>query len=73
MLDNYKAFGSPHDLCQIPLKKVPVQFPSYLEYFNTLYPLLLINAFEEVGLEFISVMPKYLVVISTESYTIFQK
>ncbi len=70
ILDNYKAFGSPHDLCQLPLKKVPVQFPSYLEYFNTLYPLLLINAFEEVGLHLISVMPKYLDVISTESYTI---
>uniref|UniRef100_A0A672RWS6 Senataxin n=1 Tax=Sinocyclocheilus grahami TaxID=75366 RepID=A0A672RWS6_SINGR len=70
MLDNYKAFGSPHDLCQLPLKKVPVQFPSYLEYFNTFYPLLLINAFEEVGLHLISVMLKYLDVIRTESYTI---
>ncbi|KAL0163365.1 hypothetical protein M9458_042761, partial [Cirrhinus mrigala] len=47
MLENYKAFGSPNDLCHLPLKRVPVQFRSYLEYFNTLYPLLLINAFEE--------------------------
>uniref|UniRef100_A0A8C2CAZ5 Senataxin n=1 Tax=Cyprinus carpio TaxID=7962 RepID=A0A8C2CAZ5_CYPCA len=53
MLDNYKAFGSPHDLCHLPLKKVPVQFPSYLEYFNTLYPLLLINAFEEMASEWL--------------------
>ncbi|XP_058614160.1 probable helicase senataxin isoform X1 [Onychostoma macrolepis] len=53
MLDNYKAFGSPHDLCQLPLKKVPVQFPSYLEYFNTLYPLLLVNAFEEMASEWL--------------------
>uniref|UniRef100_A0A672RVY3 Senataxin n=1 Tax=Sinocyclocheilus grahami TaxID=75366 RepID=A0A672RVY3_SINGR len=53
MLDNYKAFGSPHDLCQLPLKKVPVQFPSYLEYFNTFYPLLLINAFEEMASEWL--------------------
>ncbi|KAL1253434.1 hypothetical protein QQF64_018127 [Cirrhinus molitorella] len=53
MLDNYKAFGSPHDLCHLPLKKVPVHFPSYPEYFNTLYPLLLINAFEEMANEWL--------------------
>ncbi|XP_016325677.1 probable helicase senataxin isoform X1 [Sinocyclocheilus anshuiensis] len=53
MLDNYKAFGSPHDLCQLPLKKVPVMFPSYLEYFSTLYPLLQINAFEEMAGEWL--------------------
>ncbi|XP_052444287.1 probable helicase senataxin isoform X1 [Carassius gibelio] len=53
MLDNYKSFGSPHDLCQLPLQKVPVQFSSYLEYFNTLYPLLLINAFEEMASEWL--------------------
>lgn len=63
MLDNYKSFGSPNDLCQLPLKEVPVKFPSYLEYFNILYPLLLINAFEEVGLHLRSVMPKSLDVI----------
>lgn len=65
MLDNYKAFGSPLDLCQLPLKEVPVNFPTYLEYFNTLYPLLLINAFEEVGLRFPSVMHKSFDVIGT--------
>nr|XP_055035797.1 probable helicase senataxin isoform X1 [Misgurnus anguillicaudatus]XP_055035798.1 probable helicase senataxin isoform X1 [Misgurnus anguillicaudatus] len=48
MFDNFKTFGSPDDLCQLPLKEVPVKFTSYLEYFNTLYPLLLINAFEEM-------------------------
>jgi len=53
MLENYKTFGSPSDLCQLPLKEVPVKFQSYLEYFNSLYPLLLINAFEEVGLHLI--------------------
>nr|XP_009293373.1 probable helicase senataxin isoform X2 [Danio rerio] len=53
MLDNYKAFGSPLDLCQLPLKEVPVNFSSYLEYFNTLYPLLLINAFEEMANEWL--------------------
>lgn len=65
MLDNYKTFGSPNDLCQLPLKEVPVKFPSYLEYFNALYPLLLINAFEEVGLRLISVVPKSIDVIET--------
>ncbi|XP_067279043.1 probable helicase senataxin isoform X2 [Pseudorasbora parva] len=53
MLENYKTFGSPTDLCQLPLKEVPVMFPSYLEYFNTLYPLLLINAFEEMASEWL--------------------
>ncbi|XP_059398476.1 probable helicase senataxin [Carassius carassius] len=53
MLANYKAFGSPNDLCQLPLKKVPVMFPSYMEYFNTLYPLLQINAFEEMASEWL--------------------
>ncbi|XP_050949163.1 probable helicase senataxin isoform X2 [Labeo rohita] len=53
MLENYKAFGSPNDLCQLPLKRVPVHFPTYLEYFNTLYPLLLINAFEEMANEWL--------------------
>ncbi|XP_067231335.1 probable helicase senataxin isoform X1 [Chanodichthys erythropterus] len=53
MLDNYKSFGSPNDLCQLPLKEVPVKFPSYLEYFNTLYPLLLNNAFEEMANEWL--------------------
>lgn len=65
MLENYKTFGSPTDLCQLPLKEVPVKFPSYLEYFNSLYPLLLINAFEEVGLHLIFVMPTSLDVIET--------
>ncbi|XP_056122108.1 probable helicase senataxin [Rhinichthys klamathensis goyatoka] len=53
MLDNYKTFGSPNDLCQLPLKEVPVKFHSYLEYFNSLYPLLLINAFEEMASEWL--------------------
>lgn len=69
MLENYKTFGSPNDLCQLPLKEVPVNFPSYLEYFNSLYPLLLINAFEEVGLHLIFVMPESLNVIETAFYT----
>ncbi|KAK7143076.1 hypothetical protein R3I93_014289 [Phoxinus phoxinus] len=53
MLENYKTFGSPNDLCQLQLKEVPATFPSYLEYFNSLYPLLLINAFEEMASEWL--------------------
>ncbi|XP_051960453.1 probable helicase senataxin [Xyrauchen texanus] len=53
MLKNYKTFGSPDDLCSLPLKEVPLTFPSYLEYFNTLYPLLLINSFEEMASEWL--------------------
>ncbi|XP_056586884.1 probable helicase senataxin isoform X2 [Triplophysa dalaica] len=51
MFENYKAFGSPDDLCRHPLKEVPVKFTSYLEYFYTMYPLLLVNAFEEMAKE----------------------
>ncbi|KAA0719715.1 putative helicase senataxin [Triplophysa tibetana] len=51
MFENYKAFGSPDDLCQHPLKEVPVKFTSYQEYFYTMYPLLLVNAFEEMAKE----------------------
>ncbi|XP_051536202.1 probable helicase senataxin isoform X2 [Myxocyprinus asiaticus] len=53
MLANYKTFGSPDDLCQLPLKEVPEKFHSYLEYFNTLYPLLLMNVFEEIANEWL--------------------
>ncbi|TRY95053.1 hypothetical protein DNTS_004687 [Danionella cerebrum] len=53
LLENYKSFGSPLDLCHLPLKEVPVQFSCYQEYFNVLYPLLLHNAFEEVANEWL--------------------
>lgn len=48
MFDNYRMFGTPKDLCPFALKEVPTNFSSYQEYFNILYPLLLINTFEEV-------------------------
>lgn len=49
MFENYEMFGTPQDLCPLALKKVPTSFSNYTEYFTTLYPLLLINTFEEVG------------------------
>ncbi|XP_062867427.1 probable helicase senataxin [Trichomycterus rosablanca] len=54
MLDNYEMYGSPDDLCPFPLKEVPTRFSSYKEYFHTFYPLLLINAFEEMAGEWLS-------------------
>lgn len=49
MFENYKMFGTPKDLCQFDLKNVPMVFSSYQEYFSIMYPLLLINTFEEVS------------------------
>ncbi|MCI4386844.1 hypothetical protein PGIGA_G00067390 [Pangasianodon gigas] len=53
MFDNYEMFGTPQDLCPFPLKEVPTKFSSYQEYFNILYPLLLINTFEEMVSEWL--------------------
>ncbi|KAF4076992.1 hypothetical protein AMELA_G00203080 [Ameiurus melas] len=54
MFDNYRMFGTPKDLCPFPLKEVPTNFSSYQEYFNILYPLLLINTFEEMVREWLN-------------------
>ncbi|XP_035377280.1 probable helicase senataxin isoform X1 [Electrophorus electricus] len=51
MFDNYKTFGPPDDLHPLPLKKVPTMFSSYPDYFSVLFPLLLLNAFEELATE----------------------
>ncbi|XP_076842414.1 putative helicase senataxin isoform X2 [Brachyhypopomus gauderio] len=51
LFDNYKTFGAPEDLHSLPLKKVPMTFSSYEDYFNILFPLLLLNAFEEMASE----------------------
>lgn len=49
MFENHNMFGTPKDLCPFPLKKVPTTFSSCQEYFQVMYPLLLINVFEEVS------------------------
>uniref|UniRef100_A0A4W5MRY2 Senataxin n=1 Tax=Hucho hucho TaxID=62062 RepID=A0A4W5MRY2_9TELE len=49
MFSNYKQFGIPSEVCELPLKKVGFSFSSYDEYYNTFYPLLLTNTFEEVS------------------------
>ncbi|XP_036384373.1 probable helicase senataxin isoform X2 [Megalops cyprinoides] len=48
MFCSYTQFGVPSDLCSIPLKEVASTYRSYDEYFETFYPLLLINTFEEL-------------------------
>ncbi|TSK72033.1 putative helicase senataxin [Bagarius yarrelli] len=53
MFENYQMFGTPQDLCPLPLTEVPTTFSSYKDYFNNLYPLLLINTFEEMVNEWI--------------------
>ncbi|XP_028828680.1 probable helicase senataxin isoform X2 [Denticeps clupeoides] len=51
--ENYKQFGTPKNLCNLPLKQVPTSFSSYDEYFNTFFPLLLTNTFEELVDDFL--------------------
>ncbi|XP_066501655.1 probable helicase senataxin isoform X2 [Hoplias malabaricus] len=51
MFQIYENFGPPQDLCSLPLKEVPTRFSSFEEYFSIMYPLLLINAFEEMASE----------------------
>lgn len=46
--NEYKQFGSPEALCDLPLKPVPQTFQSFADYYNTFFPLLLTNTFEEV-------------------------
>ncbi|KAF5899480.1 putative helicase senataxin isoform X1, partial [Clarias magur] len=48
MFNNYEMFGTPQELCTIPLKEVPTEFSNYKDYFNVFYPLLLNNTFEEM-------------------------
>lgn len=58
MFSNYKQFGIPSEVCELPLKKVGFSFSSYDEYYKTFYPLLLTNTFEEVSSQFVT---KYIV------------
>lgn len=44
----YKQYGPPKALCDLPLKMVPQNFRSFMDYYNTFFPLLLTNTFEEV-------------------------
>ncbi|XP_062409421.1 probable helicase senataxin [Sardina pilchardus] len=44
----YKELGPPETLCDLPLRLVPRTFPSFKDYYDTFFPLLLTNTFEEL-------------------------
>ncbi|XP_060697454.1 probable helicase senataxin isoform X1 [Hemiscyllium ocellatum] len=49
MFDSLNQFGVPDSLCEIPTREVPEKFRSYEEYFQTFYPLLMLNLFEQLA------------------------
>ncbi|XP_048469513.1 probable helicase senataxin isoform X2 [Rhincodon typus] len=49
MFDSLDQFGVPDSLCEIPPREVPERFRSYEEYFQTFYPLLMLNLFEQLA------------------------
>uniref|UniRef100_A0A3P8Z4G2 Senataxin n=2 Tax=Esox lucius TaxID=8010 RepID=A0A3P8Z4G2_ESOLU len=53
MFSNYKEFGLPSEICELQLETVGLNFNSYDEYYNTFYPVLLTNAFEELASEWL--------------------
>ncbi|XP_062409418.1 probable helicase senataxin isoform X1 [Sardina pilchardus] len=48
-----KQFGPPEALCDMPLKLVPQTFRSFMDYFQTFFPLLVTNTFEELFSEWL--------------------
>ncbi|XP_041330804.1 probable helicase senataxin [Pyrgilauda ruficollis] len=53
MFANFSCFGTPNNLLQTIVASVPVQFPGYNEYFNTFFPLMMLNAFETLAQEWV--------------------
>lgn len=49
MFANFSHFGTPDNLLQSIVASVPVQFQDYDDYFNTFFPLMMLNAFETVS------------------------
>ncbi|NXF09612.1 SETX helicase, partial [Smithornis capensis] len=49
MFTNFSYFGTPNNLLQSIVASVPVQFQSYNDYFNTFFPLMMLNAFETLA------------------------
>nr|XP_020650469.1 probable helicase senataxin [Pogona vitticeps] len=59
MFANFSQLGTPDHLHQKIVGRVPVQFRDYNDYFNTFFPLTMLNAFEEVsGFQIIQVAPR---------------
>ncbi|PKU38510.1 hypothetical protein llap_11188 [Limosa lapponica baueri] len=53
MFANCSQFGPPSSLQQSVVASVPVQFQGYNDYFNTFFPLMMLNAFETLAQEWI--------------------
>ncbi|XP_067398011.1 probable helicase senataxin [Emydura macquarii macquarii] len=53
MFVNFSQFGLPHILLQSIMVSVPVKFQGYNDYFNTFFPLMMLNAFETLAQEWI--------------------
>ncbi|NWR86586.1 SETX helicase, partial [Furnarius figulus] len=53
MFANFSYFGTPNNLLQSVVASVPVQFQDYNDYFNTFFPLMMLNAFETLAQEWV--------------------
>ncbi|PKK24249.1 senataxin [Columba livia] len=53
MFASCSQFGPPNHLLQSVVAPVPVQFQGYTDYFNTFFPLMMLNAFETLAQEWI--------------------
>ncbi|NXK60764.1 SETX helicase, partial [Sylvietta virens] len=53
MFANFSVFGTPSNLLQSIVASVPVQFQGYNDYFNTFFPLMMLNAFETLAQEWV--------------------
>uniref|UniRef100_A0A8C3Q8G5 Uncharacterized protein n=1 Tax=Geospiza parvula TaxID=87175 RepID=A0A8C3Q8G5_GEOPR len=49
MFENFIYFGTPNHLLQTIVAAVPPHFQGYNEYFDTFFPLMMLNAFETVS------------------------
>ncbi|NWV22692.1 SETX helicase, partial [Origma solitaria] len=53
MFANFHLFGTPNNLLHSIVASVPVQFQGYNDYFNTFFPLMMLNAFETLAQEWV--------------------
>ncbi|XP_039178858.1 probable helicase senataxin [Crotalus tigris] len=51
MFANFRELGPPSHLLQALVISVPVKFPNYDDYFKIFFPLMMLNAFEEVAFD----------------------
>uniref|UniRef100_A0A8C3KZW7 Senataxin n=1 Tax=Chrysolophus pictus TaxID=9089 RepID=A0A8C3KZW7_CHRPC len=53
MFANSMQFGPPNTLLQSVVASVPIRFQGYNDYFNTFFPLMMLNAFETLAQEWV--------------------